>query len=271
MAVLAAAGIAAAGSVIAGGIGAGASKSAASKQADANTHAADLVFQMYQQTAARLKPFVDTGVSANTQLGSFLGLPGSPVAATGGFAPGAGVQPFQPTMAQLEQTPGYQFTKAQGLQATTNAATAMGLGKSGSLLKGIDSFTTGLASTTYQQQFNNYWSQLGNVFNMLQGVSTSGANAAAQTGQAGTTAAAQQGNFTAAAGQNQAAGTLNAANALTGSIGSVSSLPLQLALFNQAQGAAGGGGTTLAGTVASPNQLNVSPSQLPQGPFGATG
>jgi hypothetical protein len=241
MAALAAAGIAAAGSVIAGGIGAGASKSAASKQADANTHAADLVFQMYQQTAARLKPWVDTGVSANTQLGSFLGLPGSPVAATGGFAPGAGVQPFNPTMAQLEQTPGYQFTKAQGLQATTNAATAMGLGKSGSLLKGIDSFTTGLASNTFQQQFNNYWSQLGNVFNMLQGVSTSGANAAAQTGQAGTTAAAQQGNFLSAAGTNLASGQIGAASSIGNALGGASSLPLQLAFLNQAQG---GGGTS---------------------------
>ena len=219
-----------------GALGASASKSAASKQADANTHAADLVNQMFQQTSARLKPFVDTGVSANQQIGSFLGLPGAPASPTGGFGPGAGVQPFNPTMAQLEQTPGFQFTRDQGIQATTNSAAAMGLGKSGSLLKGIDAFSTGLASTTFQQQFNNYWAQLSQVYNMLSGTSTVGENAAAQTGQAGTNAAATGGGFLSAAGQNLGAGTLNAAGAATNALGGISSLPLQLAVLNNAQG-----------------------------------
>ena len=263
-------GAAAGGSVLSGIIGAGASKKAASTQADANTHAADLVMQMYQQTAARLKPFVDTGTSANTQLGSFLGLPGSPVASTGGFAPGAGVQPFNPTMAQLEQTPGYQFVKDQGLQATTNAAAGMGLGQSGSLLKGIDSFSSGLASTTYQQQFNNYWSQLSNVFNMLSGVSATGESAAAQTGVAGGNAATASGNFLSAAGTNLASGTIGAAGAATGAINSASQLPLQLALLNNVSGgtALGGAAPGFATTVAGGNQLNLSPSQQPGGAFG---
>jgi len=252
MAIAIAAGIGAAGSLLSGVIGSGASKKAASTQANANNYSAQMVYQMYQQTAERLKPWVDTGAAANKQLGSFLGLPGSDKTATGGFAPGAAMQPFNPTMQQLEQTPGYQFIKEQGLNATTNAGTAMGLG--GSTLKGIDSFSTGLASTTWQQQFDNYWKQIGNVYNMLSGQSVTGENAAAQTGQQGMTAANTAGNFNSAAGTNIASGIIGSGSAMTGAINSASSLPLQLAMFKQMNPATGG--TTIPGTNMNANQLN---------------
>ena len=42
---------------------------------------------------------------------------------------------FQPTMAQLEQTPGYQFSLDQGLKATQNSYAGQGLGASGAAMK----------------------------------------------------------------------------------------------------------------------------------------
>lgn len=62
----------------------------------------------------------------------------------------AGIQNF------LEQTPGYQFTKSQGLQATQNGFAAKGLGSSGAAMKGAAQFATGLADQTYETRLNDY-------------------------------------------------------------------------------------------------------------------
>lgn len=241
--------ISAGGSLLGGLFGAGASKNAASQQAAAAKYAAQLQYQMYEQTVKRLQPWTDQGTAAVGQLGGLLGLPGQ-TSSIPGWDTGSLVKPFQPTMAQLQQTPGYQFTLQQGEQATTNAAAAMGLGQSGSLLKGASSYAEGLASTTYQQQFNNYWAQLGQVYNELSGISTQGANAAALQGQAGQQTATSAGNFLTSGAAASAAGTIGAASALTQGLTGAASLPLQMAMFNKlGQFAGGGGGSQIsAGT-----------------------
>lgn len=226
--------VVAGGSVLGGLIGAGGSKSAANTQAAAAQQAAQLQYSMYQQTAARLQPWVTTGQAANTQLAGLLGLSGYQASGVGGLGTGSLVTPFQPTMAQLSQTPGYQFTLQQGLQAVQNQATSLGQGGgvlpggglagSGPEAKGMANYATNLASTTYQQQFQNYWTQLNNIYNMLSGASTTGANAAAGVGQAGATAAAGAGNALQAAGAAQAAGTVTATNQLGSSLANAANL-----------------------------------------------
>lgn len=227
-AAIVAAGIGAAGALGGGAIGASGSKSAAGQQSKAAEQAAMLQYQMYQQTVARLAPWTASGTAANTQLAGLLGLPG--YSAAGGMGTGSLVKPFDPTMDQLRQTPGYQFTLQQGLQATQNQASALGQGGgvlpggglavSGPEGKGLSQFAEGLASTTYQQQFNNYWAQLNNIYNMLSGASAQGANAAALTGQSGQAAATAAGNALQGGAAASAAGTVGAANALGGAVGS---------------------------------------------------
>lgn len=107
------------------------------------------------------------------------------------------------------------------------------LGVSGPEGKGMAQYAENLASTTYQQQFQNYWNQLNNIYNMYSGASTAGANAAAMTGQAGTSTAVSMGNALQSAGAAQAAGTVGAANALTGSLGNIGNLASTYALMNQ--------------------------------------
>lgn len=63
--------------------------------------------------------------------------------------------PNQMTQAELEATPGYQFSLNQGLRAAQNSAAARGLGVSGAALAGAAKFATGLADNTYQNQFAN--------------------------------------------------------------------------------------------------------------------
>lgn len=243
------------GSLGSGILGSSASKKAAGQSSQAQMFAAMLQYQMYQQTAARLQPWVDTGQVANKQLGGFLGLPGMTFDSggqPGAFQTGAGVQPFQPTMDQLRQTPGYQFTLDEAQRAGRAAVLPLqGAGRS--MVTGAESIASGLASQTYQQQFQNYWAQIGQVYNMLSGTSISGANAAAQVGQAGSSTAANAGNLIAGAGASQAAGTIGAASALQQPLNLASNLGGQLALLN-ATGQFGRGGGLASGT-ATPSEI----------------
>jgi hypothetical protein len=139
------------------------------------------------------------------------------------------------TQAQLEQTPGYQWNLAQGLKATQSAAAARGLGVSGASLKGAATYATGLADSTYQNQFNNAQSRfadylnlntgqqtnLSNQFSRLNSLATTGEQAAAQTGAQGTTAASNYGNYTTQAGADTAAGLKGVSSSATSGVNSL--------------------------------------------------
>src|SRR5215469_13595632 len=165
-------------SLIGGGISASASTKAANIQARAAQQATQLQSQQEQQalqlqqgefltTQANLAPFMAEGNVAQNWLTSDLGSLTTPV-----------VQPFPQTVSaaisglenplqaantlqlptnlqQLAQTPGYQFSLQQGLEATQNSYAAQGLGSSGAALKGAANYAEGLAGTTYNQVFQN--------------------------------------------------------------------------------------------------------------------
>ncbi len=213
---VAAAGLIAAGTVVSAGAG----LMGASKAAGAAKDAAALQAAQFEQTRGDLKAYNDYGQSVlpNMQALAFGG-PNGP----GGknyLAMAEDALPGKMTQAELEATPGYQFNLAQGLKATQSAAAAKGLGVSGAALKGAARYATGLADSTYQNQFNNQQtrysdfynlntgqqSNLQNQFARLSGIATLGENAAAQTGALGTAAAKSEGQGLMAAGQYQAAG-----------------------------------------------------------------
>jgi hypothetical protein len=173
----------------AGLIGAAGSLFGGSKAAGGSAQSQYLQALEMNQNIANTSPFIGAGQFAANRLqndlqaggfGTPMDMSGQPTAAdvplytggpppqyTGGpppqYAGGAPPQfKWDPTMAGLAQTPGYQFTLHQGLQATQNAAAARGLGVSGAALKGADTFATGLASQTYNQQLNNAESIYGN-------------------------------------------------------------------------------------------------------------
>lgn len=171
------------GSAASGIIGAGASSSAASAQEQAATTAANAQLSMFNEQEKNLEPFMQAGQGglnaildmmglgaggggfSSSALGTNAPLPSGGTLPSGGAVPNALVPtatPFQPTMAQLSQTPGYQFTLQQGEQAVQNQYSAQGLGLSGAAMKAGANYAAGLASTTYQQQFNNYQTQYEN-------------------------------------------------------------------------------------------------------------
>ena len=210
-------------------IGAGTSMLGASKAAGAAKDAAALQQRQYETTRADLLPYNQAGQSV---LGDLTNLARSDPYGGGPNYLAMAQQNLPGTMTQqqLEATPGYQFALSQGLQSTQNAAAARGLGVSGASLKGAAKFATGLADSTYQNQFANQQtkyqdllnlntgqqSNLTNQYNRLSGVATLGENAAAHTAAEGTKSATAQGGLLSKAGQYQAAGIQGIGNAITG-------------------------------------------------------
>lgn len=212
-------------------LGAGTSLMGASKQAGAAEDAANLNKQMYLTTRGDLSPFVGAGAATLPNLLSL-----AQAGPTGGgpdyVSMAAQNLPGMMTQQQLEATPGYQFTRDQGLKSVRSAAAARGLGVSGAALKGAAEYATGLADKTYASRFNEAQQRftdfinlnagqqgnLTNQYNRLSGLATIGANAAAQTGTQGTSLANQAGRAEMAAGTASGSGLINAGNALSGGV-----------------------------------------------------
>lgn len=233
-------------------LSAGSSLLGSSMSSSAASKSAGLQEQMYGYTAANESPYMNLGASTADQTGAFaqgnaLNYGSSPylTAATAAMPATSGAM----TEAQLQQTPGYQFTLGQGLKMTQAANAAKGLGVSGAALKGAATFATGLADQTYQNRFNeaqttfNDWLQqnsqyqgnLTNEYNMLSDATKIGSNAAAQTGQTGASLSNAAGNYTTQAGLASAAGTTGASNAVTSGINNYLS-------YNMLQNYLGGSG-----------------------------
>lgn len=192
-------------SLLGAGISGSAASSAASGQQAAEEQAAELMHQQYLQTRSDLLPYNTYGQTA-----------AGDIAKMGNFN-------FNPTQAQLEKTPGYQFNLSQGLKATQNSAAARGLGVSGAALKGAGAYASGLADTTYQNQFNNALTTYGTNLSRLQQQAGLGENAAAQTGNYGTQTAANIGSTIVGAANAGAAGQIGVANAFNNGLSGLGS------------------------------------------------
>lgn len=210
-------------------IGGNAAEDAAQTQADAANNSAAMQEAQFQQTRSDLRPYQDLGTSLLPALRDSLTNPWLGAQFSyGNFN--------APTQAEAQATPGYQFTLQQGLKAAQNSASARGLGSSGAALKGAESFASGLADSTYNDVFNralqSYGTNRNNALNTFQtnygvandatnrllGVVTMGQNSAAQTGALGAQTASSIGNTLMSGAASQAAGTVGAANAITGGI-----------------------------------------------------
>lgn len=184
-------------------VGAGASIAGSSEQASATKNASNSEEKQYQQTRQDLLPYNTAGQNALTALNGQLPTLTSPITMD---------------QATLQKTPGYQFNLTQGLKSVQNGAAARGLGNSGAAMKGAASYATGLADSTYQNQFNNANINQTNAYNRLMGISQLGENAGAQTGAYGTQTAQSIGQNTIAGGTAQAAGLNGAANSLNNGV-----------------------------------------------------
>lgn len=218
-------------SLAGGALSASAAGSAAQTQADAETKAAQLMHDQYLQTRGDLLPYNTAGQGATTAIANMPDFN------------------FNPTEAELEATPGYKFNLSQGLKSTQNSFAARGLGSSGAAEKGAAAYATGLADTTYQNQFANALNEYTTNLGRRQGLAQLGENAAAQTGAYGTTTAGNIGQTIVGAANASAAGQVGAANAISGGLSGIGNSATSLLYANRFLGAGGGAAPALYGSA----------------------
>lgn len=212
---------------VGGAVTAYSANKASKAQTNAANKAAETSMAMYQQTRGDLSPYRQAGIDAQTELQQRLPFLTSPIVMD---------------QATLEQTPGYQFTRTQGLKAVQNSAARRGLGNSGAALKGAATFATGLADSTYQTQFNLENTNRTNAYERLMGLVRTGQASAAQTAAAGTAAANTTASAQIGAGNAQAAG-YNAAGAAGSKFASdVGGYAMYRGLYGDVSSATSGGG-----------------------------
>jgi hypothetical protein len=132
---------------------------------------------------------------------------------------GSLLKPF--TLADFEESPGYQFNLQQGEQAIRKAAAARGNYYAPQTLQDISRFSQGLASNEFQQALQNYRAQQGDVYSRLFGVTGLGQSAAAQTGAAGIQTGQGIAEAQLQGGAARAGGIIGGTNALLGGLGDI--------------------------------------------------
>jgi hypothetical protein len=176
------------------------SASNAASTAAANNNA--LESQIYQSNKGLETPFINAGDAAETELSGFLGLGGDPAATQAAF------------QKYLDST-GYQFDYNQGLDAVAQSKAASGLLGSGSLVKALDAYGTGLAQQYGQQYVNNLEYETGvgaNSANALAGQGQSYANAVSNNNNS----VSNNNNSAASASGNASVASANSINGLIG-------------------------------------------------------
>lgn len=237
--------------------------------AGASTSAQDLLKQAYGDAKGAYGSYAGAGEEGIRQLIAALA-PGGSLAEK--FA--------APTADEAAATPGYQFTKDQGIQAGLRAASAAGNLGSGGTQKALAQYSTGLASTYYQQAYNNALKTFQtNHDNTASGIAQ--LTGLGQFGATGLAGAAENFGNTSAANLLQAAtssanlgevGATNSGNLLLGgaqgkAAGDVGSTN---AWLNTIKGV-GQAGAAAAQVYNNENDSDSSMSKLPFDPYSASG
>lgn len=209
--------------LVSGLMGADAAKSAANTQAQSAANALDFQKQQFNTIQQQTTGGRAAGANALNQLGALgsgtyqmYDANGNPI----GTGTGSGylTQQYTPEEFAKGIDPGYQFRLQQGQEATNRMANMGGGLISGNALKGAQDYTQGLASTEFGNAFNRFQTGRQNIYNTLAGIAGLGQNMTNTSAQAGGQAATAVGNTIQNLGASQAAGTVGAANAITGGI-----------------------------------------------------
>ncbi len=206
------------GFVAAAAIGAVGSMAAGHEQAAGEEQAAKTQAGTEAQIMQTEAPYVHAGNAAETTLQQLLGT--SAATGAGGTAAGTTLpggyltEQFNPTQAQLDAYPGYEYQLNTGAQSVENAMAPGQGAMSGAGLKQLMSTNQGIAASNYNNYFNQFQTQQNNIYSRLQGIAqlgqaAAGGQAAAQS-QLGTGIAGAE----AGAAASEAGGIVGATNAL---------------------------------------------------------
>jgi hypothetical protein len=155
----------------------------------------------------------------------------------GGY--GSLLTPFNASMMK-QYDPGYQFQMQQGQQGVLNGDASSAGALSGAAQKDLMGFNQGYANSAYNNAFNQYQTQQGNIYQRLGGMAQMGQSAASNQATGASAFANGIGQSMTNTGNAQAGGTVGMANAAS-SIGSLAWLK------------GGGGSTTNYGNPSDPS------------------
>lgn len=218
-----------------------AAMSAAQLQKQSADEALSFQKQQYSDQQANLKPWLQAGQGALSQL-------------SGLMQPGGDLtKQFQaPTGVTEQNDPGFQFRLQQGQQALERSAASRGGLLSGGTAKSLDAYSQGQASqeygNVYNRAFNEFQTNQANQYNRLAGIAGTGqtaANTLGQSGQAASnnisnlllTSGQQQGNAVQNAAAARSSGYINGANALNSGISGATNGITQAVLLRNLFGA----------------------------------
>ena len=195
------------GDIVGGILGAGAAKHAANAEETGANQAKDLIAKNQQEaqdtnrdvwsgTQAAEQPYQTVGSTAANNLTNLLAK---------GFT--------APTLQDVENTPGYQFTLQQGTDAINRNAAANGTLLTGNTGKALTDYGENLAQTTYNQDYQNALSTYMANYNTLLGGTDVGLNSTSQLGSFGQNFSNTNANLAMQGSQAQAQQINNAAAA----------------------------------------------------------
>jgi len=191
--------VSSAGSLLGGIFGGSSAERGAQTQANAALESARLQKQMFDIQNAQQAPYREQGYSALSDIG------GMKPYLTHQY----GAEDFQQGM-----DPGYAFRLQQGQMANQRAANLGGGLIGGNALRGMQDYTQGQASQEYQNAFNRYQTQRGNIYNSLASIAGLGQTSLGQTGQLSGQTAQGVGGAISNVGSALGAGQVAMGNAL---------------------------------------------------------
>ena len=205
-------------------IGAGASIYASNQQANAAQNAQNIQQGMFNTAVANEAPYVQSGNQAQSQLNYLLGngKPGSNGTAGSSTAGGYGslLTPF--TAQNFQQlSPAYQFQLQQGQQGVLNTDSGSQGALSGAALKDLTGYNQGMANTSFNNAFNQYQTQQGNIYSRLASVAQTGQAAASNQATGASNFGSSIGQSATNVGSALGGGTVGAGNALSGGASSL--------------------------------------------------
>jgi hypothetical protein len=207
-------------SLVGGLLSSGASEEASKQQVAAERAALAQQQSMFNTEQSNEQPYIQGGAGAQNQLNYLLGEGNQASYGSGSNASGSFGSLNQPFNAQTFQSmsPAYQFQLQQGGQGTLNMDSNAQGAESGAALKDLQSYNQNFAGTSFNNAFNQYQTQQSNVFNRLSNLATLGSNAGSNSATGASNFSQSIGNTTSNIGASQAAGTVGAANAISGGL-----------------------------------------------------
>ena len=155
-------------------------------------------------------PLLTAGAGGAT--GATPSAPAGTAGTAGGF--GSLLTPF--SIDQFHKmSPAYQFQLQQGQQGVLNGDAAGEGALSGAAQKDLMSFNQNAANTAFNNAFNQYQTQQGNIYGRLAGIANQGQAAASNSATGGSSYANSIGANTANAGTALAGGIVGSANSLS--------------------------------------------------------